>query len=88
MKSESLALIMIVLLVSGCSNAANPARAQRIQARDDMVQSRTAYRDCARANSSEPRKCAGLKEAFETDLQAYNALFNRNPATPVKLKWF
>lgn len=47
--------------------------AAKVQTRDDMMQAKSAYTQCLTNNSSEPSKCAGLKEAFEADLQAYRA---------------
>jgi hypothetical protein len=56
-----------ITIASGCGTVA------KVQARDDMMQAKSAYTQCLTNNSSEPSKCAGLKEAFEADLQAYRA---------------
>jgi hypothetical protein len=65
---HSVALALVgVFAVSGCGIAA------KVQARDDMMQAKDEYTACLRANSSEPQKCAGLKEAYQADLQAYRA---------------
>ena len=68
-KAAALALVgwYLMIAVSGCAVAA------KVHTRNDMMQSKTEYTDCLRANSSEPQKCAGLKEAYEADLQAYRA---------------
>jgi hypothetical protein len=60
-------VIVAAFVVSGCGVVA------KVDARNDMMQSKQAYTDCLRANSAEPQSCAGLKEAYEADLQAYRA---------------
>jgi len=67
MKSKSLGLILLASVISGCGIAA------KIKARDDMMQAKSAYTQCLQQNSAEPGQCAGLKEAYEADLQAYRA---------------
>jgi hypothetical protein len=51
----------------GCGVAA------KVHARDDMMHAKSAYTQCLTENSSDPSKCAGLKEAYDADLQAYRA---------------
>ena len=67
MKPKCFVSITLVFAVSGCGVAA------KVQARDEMMQSRQEYTDCLRAHSAEPQTCAGLKEAYQADLQAYRA---------------
>ena len=67
MKAKRFVGITLAFAISGCGVAA------KVQARDDMMQSKQAYTDCLRANSAEPQACAGLKEAYQADLQAYRA---------------
>jgi hypothetical protein len=49
------------------------AAAENNQARNDMMQAKNAYTKCLQENSAEPQKCAGFKEAYEVDRQAYRA---------------
>jgi hypothetical protein len=56
-----------ITITSGCGTVA------KVQARDAMMQAKFAYMQCLTNNSSESSKCAGLKEAFEADFQAYRA---------------
>ena len=65
------ALVLVACLVSWALFSCGVAA--KVQTRDDMMQAKSAYTQCLTNNSSEPSKCAGLKEAFETDLQAYRA---------------
>lgn len=44
------------------------------QARNDMMQAKNVYTKCLQENNAEPQKCAGFKEAYEVDLQAYRAV--------------
>jgi hypothetical protein len=65
-KAKSLVIVM-AFAVSGCGFAA------KVQARDDMMQAKRDYTQCLQQNSAEPRRCEGLKETYEADLQAYRA---------------
>jgi hypothetical protein len=65
-----LPLLMGSIALGGCGIAA------KVQARDDMMQAKSAYTQCLSENSSDPSKCAGFKEAYDADLQAYRATSN------------
>ncbi len=62
-------VIIAAIALSGCGvhDAAN------VQARDEMMQSKQAYGYCLRANSAEPQTCVSLEQAYEADLQTYQA---------------
>ena len=59
--------VLAAFVLCGCGVAA------KVNARNDMEQSKTAYKQCLVQNSTEPRVCDGLKQAYEADLQAYRA---------------
>jgi len=61
------AIFALALALSGCGIAA------KIDARNDMEQSKSAYKNCLAANPSNPAACAGLEAAFKADLAAYQA---------------
>jgi hypothetical protein len=67
MKARYLSVVVLALATCGCGIAA------KVHARDDMMQAKTEYTQCLQENSVEPAKCAGYKEAYEADLQAYRA---------------
>lgn len=67
MKASILIAVATILVCQGCGVVA------KVQARDDMMQAKSAYTGCLQENSGQPAKCAGLREAFEADLQAYRA---------------
>ena len=82
MKASTIICLALAITISGCSDAAedNQARndmmqaaAENNQAHNDMMQAKNAYTKCLQENSAEPQKCAGFKEAYEVDLQAYRA---------------
>jgi hypothetical protein len=60
-------ITLVSATACGCGVAA------KVQARNDMMQAKSAYTQCLSENSSEPSKCAGLREAYDADLQAYRA---------------
>jgi hypothetical protein len=68
MKTSTIMFLALAITISGCSDAAEDN-----QARNDMMQAKNAYTKCLQENSAEPQKCAGFKEAYEVDLQAYRA---------------
>lgn len=63
-------MTLVSTTASGCGVAA------KVQARNDMMQAKSVYTQCLSENSSDPSKCAGLKEAYDADLQAYRAASN------------
>ena len=60
--------LALSITILGCSDAAEDS-----QARNDMMQAKDAYTKCLQENSAEPQKCAGFKEAYDVNLQAYRA---------------
>jgi hypothetical protein len=78
MKAGTIVFLALAITISGCSDAAEDnqamqAAAENNQARSDMMQAKNAYTKCLQENNADPRKCAGFKEAYEVDLQAYRA---------------
>jgi hypothetical protein len=67
MTAKHFGVFALASAIFGCAVSA------KVQARNDMMQSKSAYTDCLRQNNSEPSNCAGLKEAYEANLQAYRA---------------
>jgi hypothetical protein len=61
------AIVAFAVALSGCGIAA------KVDARNDMEQSKAAYKNCLAANPSNPSACAGLEAAFQADLAAYRA---------------
>jgi hypothetical protein len=78
MKASMIMLLALAITISGCSDAAEDnqamqAAAENNQARSDMMQAKNSYTKCLQDNNAEPQKCAGFKEAYEVNLQAYQA---------------
>lgn len=78
MKASTIMFLALAITIAGCSDAAEDnqamqAAAENNQARSDMMQAKNAYTKCLQENSAETQKCAGFKEAYEVDLQAYRA---------------
>jgi len=78
MKASTIICLALAITISGCSDAAEDnqamqAAAENNHARSDMMQAKNAYTKCLQENSAETQKCAGFKEAYEVDLQAYRA---------------
>lgn len=67
MNTKILVLVETACVISGCGIVA------KVDARNDMMAAKKEYTDCLRKNNAEPGACAGLKEAYQTDLQAYRA---------------
>ncbi len=65
MRTLAISMISLALALSGCTGM--------VQARNDMMQEKIAYTQCLQENSANPGQCAGLREAYEADLQAYRA---------------
>ena len=68
MKARTIVFVAIILTFSACGVAA------KIDARNDLEQSKIAYKQCLNENSNATDKCAAQKEVYRTDLQAYEAL--------------
>jgi hypothetical protein len=69
LKVKSIALALIVAnFASACGVAA------KINARDDLEQSKAAYKQCLIQNAEEPNRCAALRTVYQTDLQTYEAM--------------
>jgi hypothetical protein len=66
MRAKYLAIVA-ALTLAGCGVVA------KVQARDEMMQAKTAYTQCLQQNSAETARCDGFKQAYEADLQAYRA---------------
>jgi hypothetical protein len=68
MQSLSFVLGRILLAtISGCGITA------KVRARDDMEQSKVAYKECLGQHSQDPNQCEGLRRAYEADIAAYRA---------------
>jgi hypothetical protein len=76
MKAKITLLIVAAFVLSGCGDAANMQApdATTVKARDDMMHAKTAYTACLQQHSADLSACAGFKEAYEVDLQAYRAI--------------
>lgn len=62
-----IAVLLLATSLAGCGIAA------KVDARNDMMQSRQLYKSCLIQNPSNPAACAGLKAAYQADMQAYRA---------------
>jgi hypothetical protein len=58
-------ILCLALLVSGCGIAA------KVTAREDMQNSKAAYKACLAANPDNPDKCEAQRRAYEADIKAY-----------------
>ena len=74
MKARTIVFVAIILTFSACGVAAKNGVAAKIDARNDLEQSKIAYKQCLNENSNATDKCAAQKEVYRTDLQAYEAL--------------
>lgn len=59
--------ILLVGILAGCSVVA------KVDARNDMEKSKTAYKDCLARNPETISACEGARLAYEADLKAYRA---------------
>jgi len=62
-----LSVFIAATLLGGCGVVA------KVNARDDMTASKTAYKSCLLQNPSNVSACEGYRLAFEADLKAYRA---------------
>lgn len=68
MRTLSLVLGLILApTLAGCGIAAT------VRAREDMEQSKSAYKQCLGQHSQDPSQCTALRQAFEADMAAYRA---------------
>lgn len=68
---------VIVFLVSGCGF---------VRAKQNLEESSANYKECLKANPTDTSKCAGLKEIYEVDRNAYDSMTNTNQEIVVKDK--
>lgn len=61
------ATLATLALLSGCGVVA------KVDARNDMAQSKAAYKNCLAINPSNPVACESYRLAYEADLKAYGA---------------
>ena len=66
---NKLLLAIILIVIIAFSNSCGLAVIAR--ARNDMEDSKAAYKRCLQQNPDDPSKCEALKRAFEADLKAY-----------------
>jgi hypothetical protein len=67
-KVGHLTIILSVVSLSGCGIEA------KINARNDMQQSKLNYKNCLANNPSDPKACESTRLAYETDIRAYKTL--------------
>jgi hypothetical protein len=75
MKASAIMFLALAITISGCTITTND-QVDNVpnKARNDLMQAKDAYTKCLQENNAEPQKCAGFKEAYEVDLQAYRAI--------------
>jgi hypothetical protein len=61
-------ILCLALLVAACGGVS-----AKVNARNDMLKSKDAYKACLPANPDNPDKSEALKRAYEADLKAYEA---------------
>jgi hypothetical protein len=59
---------LLPVLLTGCGVAA------KVNARNDLEQSKAAYKECLAQHPQDVRACEGLRMSYETDLQTYKAM--------------
>lgn len=57
-----------LLVFASCGIAA------KVNARNDLEQSKAAYKECLSQHVNETNQCAGQREANQTDLQTYETM--------------
>ena len=60
-------IAMISVSLTGCGIAA------KVNARNDMEQSKNTYKACLAANAAHPAACEASRMAYEADMKAYRA---------------
>jgi outer membrane biogenesis lipoprotein LolB len=68
MKASRLVLSAAIPLLSACGVAA------KVNARNDLEQSKTAYKQCLAQHADDESKCTASRAAYLADLQTYEAL--------------
>ena len=63
-----LPIVLSFLALSGCGIEA------KIDARNDMQQSKLNYKNCLANNPSDPKACESTRLAYEADIRAYKAM--------------
>ena len=68
MKANRVVLIVAIPILSGCGVAA------KVNARNDLEQSKRAHKQCLIEYADDIGKCASQRTAYQTDLQTYEAM--------------
>ncbi len=68
----------VLIVLSGCAVAAGLARER---ARNDLEQSKAAYKECLQQHPDDASACEVLQKIYEADLQALRALSRRGTVT-------
>jgi len=68
MKAKWFVTVAAIPLLSACGVAA------KVSARNDLEQSKAAYKQCLTQHSDDANKCSALRTAYQTDLQTYEAM--------------
>jgi hypothetical protein len=63
-----------LLAILCCASLSACGVAAKVNARNDLEQSKAAYKQCLAQYADSPNKCAGLRVAYQTDLQTYEAM--------------
>jgi hypothetical protein len=65
-----LTVIVGLILATGLDGCGITAK---VRARDEMEQSKAAYKQCLTQHPQDPSQCEGARRAFEADMAAYRA---------------
>lgn len=68
MKARTIGLLALILIFFGCGAM------EKRNAANELQQSDTNYKECLSQAAGDPAKCATQKEAYEVDLETYEAL--------------
>ena len=79
MRTIFVGLILAATLV-GCAITAE------MRAREDMEQSKAAYKQCLGQYSQDPNHCEALKRAYEADITAYRATSGLRPGAVIDVQ--
>jgi hypothetical protein len=60
--------LAVCMLASGCGIAA------KVNARNDLEQSKAEYKECLHQNPQNISACEALRTAYETDLKTFNVM--------------
>jgi len=61
-------ILCCCLLLCACRGSA------KVQAMNDLEQSKSAYKSCLTKNGGDDSKCQGQKRAYELDLETYSVI--------------